>query len=307
MSVVRGFLAEVRILPMSLMLLMCLLGGLFAAGPLLNWSIMGLVLVNAFCFLYAAHLNDTYWDIRRGEYEDGRRLHSVRFRENGYLPRWGFGYEIPNAPILPKGYYLAGLALSAAIGISVMIYISTIIGWFYSALAIVGLLLALTYSAGLDKIPALGDAMWEVGVLFALFCGYYSQALKLDDSIIKIAIALLFGLFSAKMMDSLPDTICDLHHNPPKMTFTVFLYKRGWPLSRIRHLSFIPLYICMLLFIALTPLPIKVGASITLIAFILDHILLRGDIEGRKTIVVAGFILIFFMVWNIICILMRLI
>ncbi|MBO3754979.1 MAG: hypothetical protein FGF53_08935, partial [Candidatus Brockarchaeota archaeon] len=182
MSVAKGFLAELRILPMSLMLLTCLLGGFFATGPLLNWNIMGLVLLNAFCFLYTAHLNDTYWDIRKGEYEDGRKLHSVRLRENGYLPRWGYGYEIPNAPILPNRHYLAAMTLSAITGVSVMLYISTFLGWLYSALALVGLLLALTYSAGLDKIPALGDIMWEIGVLFALYCGYYSQKHILDQS-----------------------------------------------------------------------------------------------------------------------------
>ena len=295
MSVVKGFLAEVRILPMSLMLLTCLLGGFFAAGPLLNWNIMSLVLVNAFCFLYTAHLNDTYWDIRKGEYENGRKLHSVRFRENGYLPRWGYGYEIPNAPILPKGYYLAGMAFSTIIGVSVMLYISTFLGWFYSALAIVGLLLALTYSAGLDKIPALGDTMWEVGVLFALYCGYYAQKLALDPFIIQLSIPLLLALISVKALDSLPDTLVD--HRVNKQTLTVFLYRKGLPLSSIKHVCYAPAYVAflILLYQSLQMPKLGLGAAITIGLIASSHAI--KDPEGRRSIVAVSLSILFFIVW----------
>ena len=89
-----------------------------------------------------------------------------------------------------------------------MIYISALIDWFYSAIALVGLLLALTYSAGLDKIPALGDTIWEMGVLFALYCGYYSQKLALDPLHNQLSIPLLLALISVKALDSLPDPFC---------------------------------------------------------------------------------------------------
>lgn len=295
MSTVKGFLAEVRILPMSLMLLTCLLGGFFAAGPLINWNIMGLVLLNAFCFLYTAHLNDTYWDIQKGEYEEGRKLHTVRFRENGYLPRWGYGYEIPNAPMLPKGHYLAAIAFFATIGVSVMLYISALIDWFYSAIALVGLLLALTYSAGLDKIPALGDTMWEVGVLFALYCGYYSQKHALDFFIIQLSIPLLLALISVKALDSLPDTLVDNRVN--KQTLTVFLYRKGLSLSSIRHVCYVPAYAAflILLFQCLQMPRLALGAALTVGLIASSHTM--RDPEGRKSIVAVSLSILFFIVW----------
>ena len=295
MSTVKGFLAEVRILPMSLMLLTCLLGGFFAVGPNVDWNIMGLVLLNAFCFLYTAHLNDTYWDIRKGEYENGRKLHSVRFRENGYLPRWGYGYEIPNAPILPKGYYLAAMVFFVIVGVSVMLCISALIGWFYSAIALVGLLLALTYSAGLDKVPALGDTMWEVGVLFALYCGYYSQKLALDAFIIQLSIPLLLALISVKALDSLPDTFVDNRVN--KQTLTVFLYRRGWSPSSIRHVCYVPAYAAflLLLFQSLQMPRLALGAALTVGLIASSHAM--RDPDGRKSIVAVSLSILFFIVW----------
>ncbi|MBS7635776.1 UbiA family prenyltransferase [Candidatus Bathyarchaeota archaeon] len=287
-------MAEVRILPMSLMLLTCLLGGFFAAGPHLNWKIMGLVLLNAFCFLYTAHLNDTYWDIRKGEYEEGRKLHSVRFREDGYLPRWGFGYEIPNAPILPKHYYLAAMALSAITGVSIMLHISTLIGWLYSALALVGLLLALTYSAGLDRIPALGDTMWEIGVLFALYCGYYSQRQALDPFIVSASVPLFISLISIKALDSLPDTIVD--NKQSKVTLTVFLYRKGLSLKAIRHICYLPFYIAFLTLYFTLPPNLKLGALAVVLSFIAQQAALHNDEEGRKSIVLASFTILAFIV-----------
>jgi len=300
MSVARGFLAEVRILPMSLMLLTCLLGGFFAAGSLINWDVMGLVLLNAFCFLYTAHLNDTYWDICKGEYENGRKLHSVRFRENGYLPRWGYGYEIPNAPILPKRYYLVAMGFFVILGVSVMLYISTLLDWFYSALALVGLLLALTYSAGLDKIPALGDTMWEVGVLFALYCGYYSQKHTLDLFIIQLSIPLLLALISVKALDSLPDTLVDNRVN--KQTLTVFLYRKGLSLSTIRHVCYAPAYAAFLILLSqsLQTPKLALGAATT-IGFIAASHAMR-DPQGRRSIVAVSLSILFFIVWALLCI-----
>jgi len=298
---IKGYLAEIRVLPMTLMLLTVLLGGFFAAGPLLNWQVMGWVLVNAFCFLYVAHFNDTYWDLIKGEYEPERKLHAVRLDEKAYLPRYGFGPEIPGAPLLPRQHYLAGIAAFSLLGLAVMAYISaTMLNWFYSLLAITGLLLALTYSAGLDKIPALGDTMWQVGVLFALFCGYYSQKLVIDAFIIQVAVPLFIALISVKALDSLPDTMVDDRTN--KRTLTVFLYRKGLSLRVIRHICFIPAYIAFLLLLSQAPPPFTPGIVITLVLIALTHIGLRKDVAGRWSIVAVGLSILFFICYAILTI-----
>jgi len=96
----KGWLAEIRIVPMSLVLATVCLGAHLGAPFAVSWPVLWLVVLNAFLFLYTAHLNDTYWDIRKGEYEKDRVLHAVRLNDEAYLPRWGFGPEIPGAPLL---------------------------------------------------------------------------------------------------------------------------------------------------------------------------------------------------------------
>jgi 4-hydroxybenzoate polyprenyltransferase len=292
MSVVKGFLAEVRVLPMGLMLLTCLLGGFFATGPSINWNIMGLVLFNAFCYLYTAHLNDTLWDIRKGEYEKGRKLHNVRLNNEAYLPRWGFGYEVPDAPILPKSHYLAGIGAFSVLGLIIMVYLSTILGWSYSSIALGGLILALTYSAKLDKIPALGDALWEFGVLLAMWCGYYSQKLTIDPFIISTSVPLFISLISIKALDSLPDTIVD--NKTDKITLTVFLYRKGLSLKAIRHVAYIPFYVAFLILYFTLPSNLKLGAFAVILAFIVQQLALKNDESGRKSIVAASFTILAF-------------
>jgi 1,4-dihydroxy-2-naphthoate octaprenyltransferase len=294
MSTLKGFLAEVRILPMSLMLLTTLLGGFFAAGPSINWKAIGLVLLNAFCFLYTAHLNDTYWDIRKGEYEEGRKLHNIRLNNEAYLPRWGFGYEIPNAPILPKTYYLTAMGFFSLLGLIIMVFLSTTLGWGYSAIALGGLILALTYSAGLDKVPAAGDTVWEFGVLLAMWCGYYSQKLTIDPFIVSTSVPLFISLMSIKALDSLPDTIVDNKTN--KITLTVFLYRKGFSLKAIRHVAYVPFYVAFLILYFTLPSNLKLGALAVILAFIIQQLALRNDETGRKSIVVAGFTILAFTV-----------
>lgn len=298
---VKGYLAEVRVLPMTLMLLTVLLGGLFAKGSAIDWGLMGLVLLNAFCYLYVAHLNDTFFDLRRGEYGENRKLHNVREREDDYLARWGFGAEIPNAPILSQKHYLYAMVVVSAIGLITMLYISTIVGWIYSAVAIVGLFLALTYSAGIDRIPALGDTWWEIGVLFALYAGYCSQTGYVDSKIVMLSIPLFVVLIGIKAMDSLPDTIVDDRNN--KVTLTVFLYRRGWSLSRIRHLAFLPVYAGFILLFLMAPPMIRYAVAIVLALIAAVHVGMRADVECRRSIVAAGFTIVFFIVWSIVAIL----
>ncbi len=295
MSAVKGFMAEVRFLPTSLLLLTTLLGGFFAAGPSVNWHVMVLVLLNAFCYIYVAHHWDTYQDYyRKGEYEEGRRFHNKRLNNEAYLPRWGFGGEIPDAPILSKKHYLAAIAFFSALGVLVMAYISTIVGLGYSAIAIGGLALALVYSAGLDKIPALGDTLWEFGVLLAMWCGYYSQKQVLDPFILSVSVPLLISLISIKALDSLPDTIVD--DKQSKVTLTVFLYRKGLSLKAIRHVCYLPLYVAFLILYYTLPSNLKLGAIAVLTAFIIQQATLHNDEKGRKSIVVASFTILAFIV-----------
>jgi len=301
LSTLRGFLAEIRFIPMTLCLLTTLLGGFFAVGPNVNWSMMGLVVLNAFLFLYTAHCNDTYFDLRKGEYEEGRTLHAVRLNSTSYLARWGFGREIPNAPLLLESYYLASIVVCALLGLIIMVYVSSLVGWMYSALAIGGLVLALTYSAGLDKVPALGDTMWEIGVILALWCGYYSQKLVFDMFIVLMSVPLFLALVTVKAQDSLPDTIVD--DKIGKITLTVFLYRKALSLTRIRDISFAPIYAGFIILLTQAPPPIQLGVIITLCLIALNHVALRGvDREGRKTIVALGFTIIFFIVWSMLSI-----
>jgi len=299
MGTVRGFLAEVRVLPMSLLLMTVVLGGLLGVGPNVDWNVMGLVLVNAFCYLYVAHLNDTLFDYYyKGEYEPGRTLHNVRLNGRYYLARYGFGTEVPNAPILPKGYYLAAMAAFSAIGFAVMVYVSTVVGWAYSALAIAGLVLALTYSAGVDRLPVVGDLYWQAGVVFALFCGYYSQTRVVDANIAIMSVPLFIALLSVKMLDALPDVVVDDMNN--KRTIPVLLYRRGLSIGTIRHVSFVPAYVAFSMLAVAAPPRIAEGALVALAGIATVHVgLHRTDPEGRISITATGAVIGAFVLYSI--------
>jgi len=130
---VKGFLAEVRPVPMALVLATVAFGSYLAAGPAADLWILSLVLANAFLFLYAAHLNDTFFDLRRGEYGPGRRLHYEGVSRDEYLPRYGFGPEVAGAPLLPPSHYLAALAAVSAAGSCIAVYVASAVGWLYPA------------------------------------------------------------------------------------------------------------------------------------------------------------------------------
>ena len=299
MSVVRGYLAEVRVFPMTLLLLSCIVGGLLGVGVNINWYVMSLVLVNAFCYLYVAHLNDTLFDYYyKGEYEPDRKLHNVRLDGRYYLARWGFGAEVPNAPILPKNYYLVAMVVFSAVGFTIMIYLSTVIGFMYSLLAITGLVLALTYSAGVDKLPVVGDIYWQVGVIFALYCGYYSQTMRFDLNIVIMSVPLFIYLLTFKMLDSLPDTVVDDMRN--KRTLTVLLHRRGLNISTIRHLCFIPSYVALSMLAVLAPPKVAPGAIAAMIAIAAVHLGLRRDHEGRLSMTLTAIVTALFILYTII-------
>jgi 4-hydroxybenzoate polyprenyltransferase len=283
---------------MALMLATTIFGAGLAAGPLINWWLMGMVLVNAFLYLYVAHLNDTMFDVIKGEYEKDRKLHAVRLNDTAYLPRLGFGLEVPGAPILPRNHYLGGILVCSVLGTLIAWWLSTVVGWLYLPLALTGLALALTYSAGLDKVPALGDTMWEIGVIAALFCGYYAMRGVLDAVIIQTAAVLLVALVSVKAIDSWYDTITD--DRIDKVTLTVFLYRRGLSLRTIRDIAYVPLYVALvILFTQLQPL-FYLGLVVGTILIVFSHVYYRNtDMEKRMGIVIGGIGVLAFIFWAI--------
>ncbi len=284
---------------MAALLLTVVLGGILAVGTKVNWSIMSLVLVNAFAYLYIAHLNDTYFDVKRGEYGD-RKVHQAKVSDDSYLARWGFGTEIPNAPILPLKYYLVGIYVSAAIGTSIVIYISYVVGYLYALLALSALIMALTYSAGVDRIPILGDTLWVTGVILAFWCGYYTQNYLIDMTAIILAIPLYISLVSIKMLDSLPDTLVDSKSG--KRTLTVLMYRKGLSLSTIRHICYIPAYISMAILYLILPEILKPGVPVVAATLLAQQIILRRDVKGRYSIVAASLTIIAFIATAIVVI-----
>jgi len=272
---------------MFLMLGTVVLGAVLAKGPNIDGTILALVVINAFCYLYTAHLNDTFFDVRKGEYEKERKFHAIRIDETYYLPRYGFGLEVPNAPILSARHYLAGIIIFSILGLLAMILVSLMIGWFYSCLAIIGLFLALSYSAGIDKVPALGDTWWELGVIAALFCGYYSQKLVLDEFIIIAGLFLFISLVGIKLLDSFYDIAVDDKIN--KITLAVWLYRRNWNITHIRDLAYTLIYLMHIIFLIVLPPIFYPGIIYSILVIIASHLKWRGkDMLVRKGIVLGG-------------------
>lgn len=299
MSVARGFLAEIRFIPMSLNLLTALFGMTVAVGPGINWFVAILVLLNGFLFLYTAHLNDTFWDLKKGEYESNRKFHDKRQGDNSYLPRLGMGLEIPNAPLLERKVYLSAMLICSAAGIVVAIYIMSLVSWLYLPMALVGLALALTYSAGLDKIPALGDTMWELGVITCLFCGYFSQKGTLDLPIFQLALVLFIALLGIKILDGWYDVPTDAKIG--KMTLPVYLNtKHGISLEHIRDLGYGAIYFVFLLLYFQLPQVFYVGITAGLLITAFSHFYFRGrDMKVRLGITIGGIGILTFIAWSI--------
>ena len=298
MRVLRGLMAEVRPIPMALNLAVTVFGASLAAGPLINWWLMALVFLNAFLFLYTAHLNDTMFDVIKGEYEEGRVLHAVRTNDTAYLPRLGFGLEVPKAPLLPRNHYLCGIVLCSVFGTLIAWWLSRFVGWLYLPLALIGLTLALTYSAGLDRIPALGDTMWELGVIAALFCGYYSQIGILDPIIMQTGLVLFIALLGVKTLDGWYDVPTDTKID--KMTLPVYLRKRGVGLESIRDLSYVFVYAAFVILLTQLPLPFYPGLIAGGLIIVFSHLQYRKrDMEVRLGLTVAGIGILLFVVASI--------
>jgi len=297
-SVVTGLAAEVRPIPMALNLAVTIFGASLAVGPLINWWLMSLVFVNAFLFLYTAHLNDTMFDVIKGEYEKGRVLHAVRRNDTAYLPRLGFGLEVPKAPILPRNHYLCGIILCSVSGTFIAWWLSTLVGWLYLPLALTGLALALTYSAGLDKVPALGDTMWELGVIAALFCGYYSQRGSMDPIIIQTGVVLFIALLGVKTLDGWYDVPTDTKID--KITLPVYLHRKGVGLETIRDLAYIFIYVAFVILLTQLPPPFYPGLIAGGVIIVFSHLHYRKrDMKIRLGLTVAGIGILTFVVWSI--------
>lgn len=297
----RGYIAEIRPIPMALNLSVAVFGACAAAGPFVNWSRMTLVFVNAFLFLYTAHLNDTMFDVIKGEYEEGRVLHAVRLDDTAYLPRLGFGLEVPNAPILPRNHYLCGIIVCSVLGTAITWWIQGLVGWLYFPLAMTGLVLALTYSAGLDKVPALGDMMWELGVIAAMFCGYYSQRGMLDAPAIQIALVLFIALFGIKALDGYYDVPTDAKIH--KTTLPVYLYGKGVGLETIRDLAYCCVYTAFLILFRQLPPPFYSGLIVGGIIIVFSHLYYRGrDMKERLGLTIAGIGILVYVIHSILVI-----
>ena len=277
-------------------------GACLAAGPTINPNLLALILVNAFLYLYTAHLNDTMFDVIKGEYEKDRELHAVRVNDEAYLPRLGFGLEIPNAPLLPRNHYLIGILTCSTLGTVMALWISKIVGWFYLPLALTGLALALTYSASLDKVPALGDTMWELGVIAALLCGYYSMKGTIDFPIIQTAVGLFIALAGVKVLDGWYDVPTDSKIS--KMTLPVFLHSKGVRLEVIRDLGYALIYVTMMLLLTQLPPPFYPGIIAGSVIIVFSHLYYRGrDMEKRLGLTIGGIGIITFIFWAIFTIL----
>jgi len=279
-----------------LVLLTVIFGALLSGSPV-PWSLIPLVLLNVFLFLYVAHLNDTFFDLKRGEYEPNRKLHGIRIDQKAYLPRWGFGPEIPNAPLLPRSHYLWGMVVFGSLGTLVALWVGTITGWLYSALAFIGLFLAITYSAGIDRIPVMGDLYWELGVVVVLACGYYVAKGLLDATLFQVAIPLVIALVGFKILDGFYDIPIDKQRG--KRTIPALLSRR-LGLETIRTIGFIPIY-CLYGFLMLILPPLLYpGVFVGLVMALVGHVrYLWRDMEERKGIVCAGFGLIIFLAYSI--------
>lgn len=298
MDIVRGFVAEVRPIPMALNLAVTVFGASLAVGPFINWWLMALVFVNAFLFLYTAHLNDTMFDVIKGEYEKGRVLHAVRTNNTAYLPRLGFGLEVPKAPLLPRNDYLCGMVLCSVLGTFIAWWLSSLVGWLYLLLALLGLALALTYSAGLDKVPALGDTMWELGVIAALWCGYYSQKGGLDPIVMQTGVVLFIALLGVKTLDGWYDIPTDTKID--KMTLPVYLHRKGVGLETIRHLAYLLVYVAFVILFSQLPPPFYPGLMAGGLIIVSSHLYYRKkDMEVRLGLTVGGIGILVFVVTSI--------
>lgn len=198
-QIIKGYILEIRTPAMLVALLTAILGSSAAtmAGLFpMNYTTVILHVFNVFTILYMSHLVDTLNDkFNRHEYGHG---YETRFGDAGKQP-------------LTKRHFEVGAIISLIIGIGLTIYLTQQTGLLYMGIAAFGIVLALAYGSGLDKIFLLGDFAWELGVVFSLWGGFYVQAGSLETPIILMALMVLPALTGFKIVDALPDIEPDNH------------------------------------------------------------------------------------------------
>lgn len=228
-DVIKGYVLEIRTPVMLVALLTAILGssaatvmGLFP----MNYSTVLLHTCNVFTVLYMSHLVDTLNDrFTRNEYG------------HGYITRFGDAGKEP----LTRKHFTAGIAVSFLIAVCITTFLTIQTGLTYLWIAAFGVLLALAYGSGLDCVLLLGDFAWEMGVIFALWGGYYVQAVSMDPPILLMALIVLPALTGFKIVDALPDIEPD--RNAGKNTIPV---KIGFKYANILAYGLIGLSLMLL-------------------------------------------------------------
>ena len=268
----KSFLYEVRVIPMSLAILTAIFGGV------LGWAVYGirydnlfLHVSNVFVVLWAAHLVDTLNDIKRGEY-----IH-------GYKARWGFGGK---APRIEKGHYYFGISVALLVALVISGVLVKETGWLYALFAAGGMILAVSYGSGLDRVFIGGDLAWESGVLLGFLGGYYVINATIDSPILMMVPILAAALLGVKIMDALPDYEVDKMSVPVKRTIPVVL---GW--KRAKTLAYV-LVLGALAALALTVLPMLPTFLATLVCISFVCISYRFDPRIGILWMAAGIVLI---------------
>ena len=208
----KALLIELRPLPLCLAILAALFGGT------LGFQIYGVKypnllihVANIVVILYSAHLVDTYNDLKkREEYQ------------RGYKARFLFDMHNPDRIIhLNLKHYLYAMLCTYPVALILSGILVNETGLPYALLAIVGLLLSVSYGCGLDRIFIIGDLAWESGVVLAFMGGFYVISHTITPEIIAMTLILLPILFGAKILDAEPDVDVDRESVPRKNSIPV--------------------------------------------------------------------------------------
>ena len=197
-NAIKGYLLEIRIPAMLVALLTAILGSSAATMGFLpmNYATVTLHTVNVFTILYMAHLVDTLNDrFIRDEYGSGYR---TRFGDAGKQQ-------------MSREHFIGGIIVCLIIAIGVTAWLTLQTGPLYMGLAAFGIILAVSYGFGLDKVFILGDLAWEFGVIFSLWGGFFVQAGSLETPILVMALLVMPALTGFKIVDALPDIEPDEH------------------------------------------------------------------------------------------------
>jgi len=202
MKVLKGYLIEIRPLPMIAALTGGLIGFAFAHEFSLN--LLFPFLFSIFLALFSAHLKDTYVDYY--VYKE-----DVIYRFGRFDSSYG---------LLSKNNLVNGILFSTVVFSLLTIYLTSFRN-FYLIFGILGLLLSLTYSDKLSKNPVGACIGYPLGVSLALIGGYYLQTSMLNPIVITFSLILLLFLSSGKIIEDMIDMKHDKFFN--KNTIPVLL------------------------------------------------------------------------------------